>query len=133
MKVELDLSHYATQVDLKNAAGVNISDFAGKTDLANLRSNVDKLGIDKLKNVSSNLNKNEKVENDVVKKDVYNAKIKNIEDKIPDITNLAANASVNAKIYEVKGGIPSVTNLATNASRNAKINEVKGETPSITN
>ena len=38
------------------------------------------------------------VKNDVVKKDVYNSKIKNIEDKIPDITNLAINASLNAVI-----------------------------------
>ena len=60
--------------------------------------------------------------NDVVKKDVYNAKIKNIEDKLPDITNLATNASLNAKIYEVKGEIPSTTNFATNASLNANIN-----------
>ena len=37
-------------------------------------------------------------ENDVVKKDVYNAHIKNIEDKLPDITNLANNATINAKI-----------------------------------
>ena len=59
--------------------------------------------------------------NDVVKKDVYNAKIKNIEDKLPDITNLATNASLNAKIYEVKGEIPSTTNFATNASLNANI------------
>ena len=36
--------------------------------------------------------------NDVVKKDVYNAYIKNIEDKLPDITNLANNATINAKI-----------------------------------
>ena len=43
---------------------------------------------------------------------VYNAKTKNIEDKIPDITNLATNASVNAKINEVNGEIPSITNLA---------------------
>ena len=60
--------------------------------------------------------------NDVVKKDVYNAKIKNIEDKLPDITNLATNASLNAKVYEVKGEIPSTTNFATNASLNANIN-----------
>ena len=60
--------------------------------------------------------------NDVVKKDVYNAKIKNIEDKLPDITNLATNASLNAKIYEVKGEIPNTTNFATNASLNANIN-----------
>ena len=81
-----------------------------KTDLASLKSNVDKLDIDKLKNVPSNFsnlkNKLDKlgtekletipvdlskisdiVKNDVVKKDVYNAKIKNIRDKIPDITN----------------------------------------------
>ena len=36
--------------------------------------------------------------NDIVKKDVYNAKIKNIEDEIPDITNLATNVSFNPKI-----------------------------------
>ena len=60
------------------------------------------------------------VKTDVVKKDVYNGKIKIIEDKIPDITNLATNASLNAKINEVKGEIPSTTNLATTAARNAK-------------
>ena len=45
---------------------------------------------------------------------------KNIEEKIPDITNLATNASLNAKINEVKGEIPNITNLATNASLNIK-------------
>ena len=53
---------------------------------------------------------------------MYIGKIKNIEDKIPDITNLATNASLNAKINEVKGEMPSTTNLATNSSLNAKIN-----------
>ena len=38
------------------------------------------------------------VKNDVVKRDLYNAKIKNIEGKITDITNLATNTLVNAKI-----------------------------------
>ena len=38
----------------------------------------------------------------LLKKDVYNAKIRNIEGKIPDITNLTANATLNAKIYKVK-------------------------------
>ena len=46
---------------------------------------------------------------------MYNAKIKNSEEKIPDITNLAANASLNAKINEAKGEISNITNLATNA------------------
>ena len=73
------------------------------------------------------------VKNDVVKKDVYNAKIKTIEDKILDITNLATNVSLNAKMNEVKGEIPSITNLATTAALNAKINEVKGEIPNTNN
>ena len=38
------------------------------------------------------------VKNYVIKKDVYNAKIKNIENKIPDITNIATNTTLNAKI-----------------------------------
>ena len=87
--------------------------------MTNLKSDVDKLNIDKLKNVTTNLSKlkgrvdkldvdklvpalvdlnkvSDAVKNDVVKKDVYNAKIKNIEDKIPDITNLATNTTLNA-------------------------------------
>ena len=56
MKVELDLSDYRTKADLKNAAGVDTSKFAKKVDLASLKSNVEKLDIDKLKIVPSNLN-----------------------------------------------------------------------------
>ena len=107
-----------------------------KTDLANLKSNVDKLYIDKLKTIPDDLSNLKRevdkldiaklkitpvdlgklsnvVKNDVVKKDVYNAKIKNIEDKIPDITNLATKTTLNAKINDVKGEIPNITNLAT--------------------
>ena len=54
-KVELDLSNCTTKTDLKNATGVDTSDFVKKTDLANLNSNVDKLDLDKLKNVPSAL------------------------------------------------------------------------------
>ena len=56
VKCELDLTNYATQTDLKNAAGVDISDFVKKTDLANLKSGVDKSDLEKLKIVPSNLN-----------------------------------------------------------------------------
>ena len=49
MKVELDLSNYATKTDLKNATGIDKSSFAKKVDLPSLKSNVDKLDIDKLK------------------------------------------------------------------------------------
>ena len=55
VKVKLNLSNYATKADLKNAIGVDTSDCAKKTDLANLKSDVDKLDLDKLKNVPSNL------------------------------------------------------------------------------
>ena len=65
------------------------------------------------------------VKNDFVKKDLYIAKIKDIEDKIPDITNSAANTNVTARINEVKNEIPSITDLATTTALNAKINELK--------
>ena len=51
VKVELDLSNYATKADLKTAADVDTSRFARKVDLANLRSNVEKLDIDKIKKI----------------------------------------------------------------------------------
>ena len=51
VKVELDLSNYATKADLKTAACVDTSRFARKVDLANLRSNVEKLDIDKIKKI----------------------------------------------------------------------------------
>ena len=123
MKFELDLSNCAIRVDLKKAIGLDTSTFAEKVGLANLKSNVDKLDINNLKNFPTNFSNlkskvekldidklvpipvdlsklNGKVKNDVIKKDVYNAKITNIEEKIPDITNLATNTSLNAKINE---------------------------------
>ena len=54
------MSNYATKADSKNVTGINTSDFAKKADLANLKSDVDKLDIDKLKNVPTNLIKIEK-------------------------------------------------------------------------
>ena len=55
VKVELDWSTYTTKAVLNNAAGVDTLPFAKKTDLAKLKLNVDKLDIDKLKNVPINL------------------------------------------------------------------------------
>ena len=48
MKVELDLSNNVTKVDIKNAVGVDTSDFAAKVDLASLKSDLDKLDIKEL-------------------------------------------------------------------------------------
>ena len=55
MRVGLYLSNYATKTDLKNATGLDTSSFVKKVDLSNLKSNIDKLDIDKLKNVPTNL------------------------------------------------------------------------------
>ena len=49
-------------------------------------------------------------------KKTYNAKINNIKDTIPDVTNWTANTTLNAKMNEVKNKIPSITTLATNVS-----------------
>ena len=49
MKVELDLSDYPSKADLKNATDVDMSKITKKIDLVNLKSDVDKLDIDKLK------------------------------------------------------------------------------------
>ena len=49
------MSNYATITDLRSATGIDTSDFAKKTNLANLKSDVDKLNIGKSKNVRSSL------------------------------------------------------------------------------
>ena len=77
------------------------------SNLSNLKSKVDKLDVDKLLPVPVDLSKlSDLVKTNVIKKDVYiyiyNAMIKNIEDKIPDITNWAANTTLNAQINETK-------------------------------
>ena len=118
MKFQLDLSKYATKAVLKTAAGVDTSKFAKMVDLVNLKPNVDKLDFYQLKDVLTSLSNlkskvdqldfdklvpvpvdlrklSNVVKNYVVKKDV-STQIKNNEDKIPDMTNLATNSSLNA-------------------------------------
>ena len=92
---------------------------------SNLKSKVDKIDVDKLVAVPVDLSKlSDAVKNGVVKKEVYNAKIRNIEDEIPDITNLATNTTLNAKINEVKNKIPSIANLATTTVLTAVENKI---------
>ena len=94
MKVELNLSSYATKVDLKNATGVDTSDFAKKTDLDNLKSDKDKLDIDKLKNVSSGLNSLES------KVDELNiGKLETTPNELTKISNLVKNDVVEKIEY----------------------------------
>ena len=111
VKAELDLSNYVTKADFKNVTGVDTSKFAKKVDLANLKSNVD---INELKNVPSGLSSlKSKVDklhigkletspvdlstvSTVVKNNAVK-KIKNIEDKIPDIKKLATKTTLMLK------------------------------------
>ena len=125
VKVEWNLSNCAPKTDSRNASGIDASSFAKKVDFTGLKSIIDKLDIDKPKNFPTNFkNLNSKVDkldvdtlvpgtvdliklsdvvkNGAVKKDAYNAKTKNIEKKIPDITNLATKTTLNAKINKVK-------------------------------
>ena len=72
IKVKIDLSNYTTKTDIKNISHVDTSSFVLKTNLANLKTEVDKLDIEKLAPVPVDLSKvNDVVENDVVKKTVY--------------------------------------------------------------
>ena len=122
MKVELDSSNYVTKANLKNAAGIDTLDFAKKPDLANLKSDVDKLDIDKLKNVPTNLSNlkskvdkldvdkfvpvpvdlsklSNEVKNDVVEKTKYKALVKKINNiNTTSISDLTRKTDYNTKI-----------------------------------
>ena len=68
INVKVDLSNYATKTDLKNVTQVDTSSFALKTSLVNLKTEVDKLNIDKLVPLPVDLSKlSDVVKNDVVK------------------------------------------------------------------
>ena len=110
IKVELDLANYATKTDLKNITHVDVSSFASKTNLAALKTEVDKIDTDKLKTAPTDLAKlTNAIENDAVKKTDYNTKVTSIEaqiaglikntvDNLADITKLKAidtNSFVN--------------------------------------
>ena len=135
INVKVDLSNYATKADIKNISHVDTSSFALKTNLADLKTEVDKLDIDKLVPVPTDLSKlSNVVKNDVVKKDVYDklvTKVNNIdtsgfvlktkydidkselENKIPDTSGPAKKTDNNTKIIEIEGKIPEISNLAT--------------------
>ena len=142
INVKVDLSNYATKTDLKNVTHVDTSSFALKTNLASLKTEVDKLDIDKLVPVPVDLSKlSDVVKNDVVKKTVYDklvAKVNNIdtsdfvlktkhqtnktelEKKIPDVSNLFKKA----KLAELENKIPDVNTLATKTALTAVENKI---------
>ena len=94
-----------------------------------MKSKVDKSDVDKLVPAPVDLSKlSNLMKNEAVRKDVYNAKIKNIEDIIPDITNIVTKNTLNAKINAVKDEI-NITNLATTSA----ITVVDNKIPSVSN
>ena len=134
IKVKIDISNYATKADIKNISHVDTSSFALKTNVSSLKTEVDKLDIDKLIPVPVDLSKLSDVrKNDVVRKIVYNilvAKVDNIdtsdfllkakyntdktelENKIPDTSGLVKITNYNIKITELENKIPDISNLA---------------------
>ena len=110
----------------KNISHIDTSSFALKTNLANLKTELDKLDIDKLAPVSTDLSKlSNVVKNDVNKKTYYNAKIADIEGKIRDISNLATKTALSA----VENKIPNVSGLATKTA----LTTVENKIPDIGN
>ena len=98
IKVELDLSNYATKKDIKDITHIDASGFASKTNLAALKTEVDKIDTDKLKTTPDDLAKlSNVVKNDVVKKTDYNAKVSDIETQIA-----AANKNVLDNLADIK-------------------------------
>ena len=84
INVKVDLSNYATKTDLKEVTGIDTSSFALKSNLFSLKTEVDKLDIDKLVHIPIDLSKlRDVVKNDVVKKAVNSklAKLNNIDYK----------------------------------------------------
>ena len=152
IKVELDLSNYTTKTDLKNVTHVDVSSFASKKNLASLKTEVDKIDVDKLKTVPVDLAKlSDLVKNDILKKTEYNSsktKVDSIdttnfalkiiydkdgsdfEDKISkiDIKCLMLvvwlKTNFNAKVTEIEGKIPSISCLATNSALTAVENKI---------
>ena len=147
INVKLDLSNYATKADIKNISHVDTLSFALKTNLANLKTEVDKLGIDKLVPVPVDLSKlSDVVKNHVVKKDVYDKLITKVnstdtsgfvlkskydtdkselKSKIPDTSGLVRKTNYDAKIAEIEGKIPDVSNLSTKTALTTVENKVR--------
>ena len=147
INVKVDLSNYKTKTDLKNVTHADTSSFALKTNLANLKTEVDKLDIDKLAPVPVDLSKlSDVVKNDVVKKTEYDklvGKVNNIdtsgfvlktkydtdkpelENKIPDTRGLVKKTNYDAKIADIEGKFPDISNLATKTALTTALSKIK--------
>ena len=173
INVKVDLSNYASKKDIKDISHIDISSFALKSNLASLKTEIEKLDIDKLVPAPVDSSKlSDMVKNDVIKKTVYDklvARVNNIDTcgfvlktkydtdkkelenkitimrffhdefvlkanyvidkfklkkKIPDASKLVKKTDYNAKITEINGKIPSISGLATTSALIAVENKI---------
>ena len=127
VKVELDLTNYATKADLKNITHVDVSSFASKTNLAALKTEVDKIDTDKLKTAPADLAKlTNDIESDVVKKTDYNTKVTSIEAQIAGLTkNTVDNLADITKLKAIDTN-SFVTRTKFSADTNALDDKIDG-------
>ena len=180
VKVQLDLTNYVIKNDVKNITHVDVSSYVGKTNLAALKTEVDKIDTDKLKTVPNDLAQlSNVVKNDVVKKTDYNTlkskvdgidvskyvgstkyktdgkaiydKIDAVEKKIPVFTDFVTTARFNHEknllatktaLTTVENKIPDISNLATKTNLNSllsvstfnsKVMELEGKVTTVDN
>ena len=128
IKVKIDLSNYATKVDIKNITHVDTSNFASKTNLANLKTEVDKLDIGKLKTVPVDLSKLfNLVKNEVIKKTEYNKLVNKVNNI--DTSGFILQTKYNADKLELEKKIPDTSNLVKKSDYNTKISEIESKIP----
>ena len=127
VKVELDLTNYATKTDLKNITHIDVSSFASKINLAALKTEVDKIDVDKLKATPIDLAKlSNVVKNDVVKKTDYNTKVTSIEVQIAGLTkNTVDNLADITKLKAIDTN-SFVTRTKFSADTNALDDKIDG-------
>ena len=127
VKVELDLTNYATKTDLKNITHVDVSSFASKTNLAALKAEVDKIDADKLKTTPTDLAKlTNAVEHDVVTKTDYNTKVTSIEAQIAGLTKNTVDHLADIKKLKAIDTNSFVTRTKFSADTNALYDKIDG-------
>ena len=142
INVKIDLSNYATKTDLKYMTRVDTLSFALKTNLVNLKTEVDKLDVDKFVPVPVDLSKlSNVIKNDVVKKlcminwlqkvnnidtndfvlkTKYQTDRQELENKIPNDIDFVKKA----KLIELENKVPNISNLATKTALTAVENKI---------
>ena len=109
IKVEVDLSHDATKANIKNITHINTSNLALKTNLANLKNEVDKLDIYKLVPIPNDLSKLSNVVKNVVKKTVYDKLVTKVNNT--DTSNFVLKTKYDTDKTEIEKKIPNTSNL----------------------